>query len=72
MPLPDLKTKVLEAVGVRSGKARFVREVHAALGRHDLAIADIERALAELEADEAIERTWQQWLGEYLASHRCS
>lgn len=107
----DVRTAVLEALRARSGAARFVREVHAALGLPEIEGADLERALGELEADgavivrdhpcadphlagtdlrivalveadsggdaqrqaiEAIDQTWQQWLGEYLASHRCS
>jgi hypothetical protein len=29
-------------------------------------------ALAEGDAAEAIDATWQRWLGEYLANHRCT
>ena len=106
----DVRTAVLDALRARSGTARFVREVHAALGLPESEGADVERALGDLEADgavivldypcadphlagtdlrivalvepggktdarlramEGIERTWQRWLGDYLATHRC-
>jgi len=103
----DVRTPLLETLRARSGRARFVHEVRAALSG---ANADIENTLAALEAEgtvvvrdhpcadphlvgvdlrivtlvepgvardarlramEAIEQTWERWLGEYLASHRC-
>ena len=106
----DIRTRVLEALRARSSKARFVHEVGATLDQSNVALADVERALAGLEADgavvvrdhacadphlagtdlrivalvepgegsaarlaalQAIDATWQQWLGEYLANHRC-
>ena len=91
-------------------KARFMTELSAALGRSGIALEEIDRALAELEAEgavmirdhfcadphlagvdlrvvalvegpagedprlaaiRAIDQTWNQWLNEYLANHRC-
>ncbi len=106
----NLRERVLELLLARNRQARFVTELHAALGRLQIGAADADRALVQLEADgvvmvrehfcadphlaevdlrvvalvegsagedpqmDAIRRidaTWNKWLNEYLANHRC-
>jgi hypothetical protein len=102
---------VVELLGRRPGRGRFVSELAAALRRTHPG-ADLEGILAELEAAGTvivrdhhcadphlegvdlriaalvvdrgdgvdaqaravaeIEATWERWLGEYLATHRCT
>jgi hypothetical protein len=107
----ELRQDLLSILGARRGRASFVQEIRAALGRPLTNDADFERALQELEtsgsiivrqhfcgdphldgadlrvaallerdspedtqasAIAAIETAWQRWIGDYLASHRCT
>jgi hypothetical protein len=106
----DLCKAIMDLLRRGKSKARFVTELSAALGRSGIALEEIERALADLEAEgavmvrehfcadphladvdlrvvalvekaqgenaelgalRAIDETWNQWLNEYLANHRC-
>ena len=49
--LRDAKRAVTELLRSRSKKARFVTEVSALLQRSNMSVEEIERALAELEAE---------------------
>ena len=50
----DVRTALLDVLRARSGKALFAPEMHASLGRLNVATADIERALSQLEAEGAV------------------
>jgi len=105
-----VRSAILDLLRHGKSKARFVTELAAALGRSGIALGEIDRALAHLEAEgavmvrdhfcadphladvdlrvvalvekaqgenaepgaiRAIDETWNRWLGEYLANHRC-
>lgn len=106
----DLPKAITDWLRRGKSKARFVTELRAALRRSAIAEQELERALAQLEAEgavmvrehfcadphlagvdlrvvalvegaegedpqlsaiRAIDETWNQWLNEYLANHRC-
>ena len=52
--LRDSKRAVIELLRSRSKKARFVTEVSALLQRSNMGVEEVERALAELEAEGAV------------------
>ena len=52
--LRDAKRAVTELLRSRSKKARFVTEVSASLQRSNVSVEEVERALAELEAEGAV------------------
>jgi hypothetical protein len=49
--LDDVRKAVSDLLGNRSKKARFMTEVSAALRRRDIGVEEIERAVAQLEAE---------------------
>lgn len=104
------REKVVDLLRTRNKKARFMTELYASLGRLQIAAAEVDRALADLEASgtvmvrdhfcadphlagvdlrvvaladgddredpqmgaiRRIDETWDKWLSEYLANHRC-
>jgi hypothetical protein len=85
--MPDVKSQIVQVLGRGTRKARFVPEVsHQVAGVSpadphlvgtDLRIVGLiqdappqsEDPLARAVAD--IEATWNRWLGDYLANHRC-
>jgi hypothetical protein len=108
--LSEAKKAVIDALRSRAKKARFVTELAAVLARANIANAQMEHALAELQGEgvvmirdnfcadphvsgidlrvvaliesiggtdpqlsaiREIDSTWDKWLGEYLANHRC-
>ena len=104
------REKVVDLLRTRNKKARFMTELYASLGRLQIGAAEVDRALADLEAAgtvmvrdhfcadphlagvdlrvvaladgddredpqvgaiRRIDETWDKWLNEYLANHRC-
>lgn len=108
--LKDMREAVVDFLRGRNGRARFMTELYASLGKIGVGAAEIDRVLAELESEGAvmlrdhfcadphltgvdlrvvawvergagenpqldvirrIDQTWNKWLNEYLANHRC-
>lgn len=107
---PDARRAITDSLRRAKTKARFATELAAGLHRLKIGAEELERALADLEAEgavmvrehfcadphlagvdlrvvalvegpagedprlaaiRAIDQTWNQWLNEYLANHRC-
>jgi hypothetical protein len=106
----NIREAVVDFLRGRNGRARFMTELYASLGKIGMSAAAIDRVLAELESEggvmirdhfcadphltdidlrvvarvergagedpqmdviRRIDETWNKWLSEYLANHRC-